>query len=133
MPAISANTREHKMQQYFVDRALEVDPREDKLPVWAKEKLTTLRRAATEARNELGNLRGGTEPGRFWLEDWNHGQRFYLPKNAGRLMYGDPHTGSELEFSISSQSPEGWLSITGHGVIVAPWVSNVLLIKGQPE
>lgn len=121
------------MRQYFVDQAMEVDPREAKLPVWAQNKLVALRRATSDARGELQQLKTGSEPGPFWLESWDDNERFYLPKYRGVLTFGDPATGRrELQFSQNPQAPDGWLYVTGDdSVIAAPWAANVMLLKGH--
>lgn len=120
------------MRQYFVDQAMEVDPREAKLPVWVQDKLKAMRRATTDARDELHQLKSGSEPGPFWLESWDDGERFYLPKFSGILSYGNPETGNrELTFAVNAQAPDGWLSVSGEDrIAAAPWAANVLLIKG---
>jgi hypothetical protein len=124
-------SRDMQTRQYFVDQATEVDVRESKLPVWAQDKLNTLRRAAIEARNELAQLRGATEPSLFWLDNWHgEGNRFYLPTHAGELNFASGD--GELSLSTTNkQEPDGYLRVIGRdGLIIKPWASNVVLIKG---
>lgn len=120
------------MQQYFVDKAAQVDPREEKLPAWVRDKMATLRRAAKEARDELTALKSGGSPGPLWLENWDDQVRFYLPPEAGRLRYGDPAGGANIILYADSQRP-GWLVAQGEGrgLIIAPSSSNVVLIRSQ--
>ena len=117
-------------RQYFIDSAAQIDERESKLPVWAQEKLNTLRKATTEACTELAQLRGATEPAPFWLDNWDKkGDRFYLPKNAGRLHFASS-TGELSLLASGGQDPDGLLQIIGdNGVVVAPSSSNVVLIR----
>lgn len=117
-------------RQYFIEQASASDPREAKLPAWARDKLDTLRRATSEAVTELSQLRGSTEPGPFWLDNWhNEGNRFYLPRAAGQLHFAS--AGGDLGLTNSGgQSPDGYLMIAGSGeIVVRPWASNVVLVK----
>lgn len=120
------------MQDYFVDKAIEEDPRESKLPAWARDKLQTMRRATTEARAELHALKNGTEPGPFWLEGWGDGRKFYLPRAGGRLMFKSGETSLQLTCGYNGHDEE-WLNINGcsDGLIAAPHSSNVLLVKNS--
>lgn len=126
------------MLDFHVERALEVDDREAKLPVWAQEKLKMMRRATSEARTLLNKYMKGSEPGPFWFAPWtgNESKRFYLPKDAGRLMYGDPSKPDE-EFTISDGRGNRWgkentLTVVGRdGLIVMPNCSNVIQLKGS--
>jgi hypothetical protein len=125
------------MLDFHVERALEVDPREEKLPVWARDKLEMMRRATNESRKTLHDFMQGSEPGPFWLEPWSgveNQRRFYLPKNVGRLMFGDPNHPDE-EFTISDGRGNSWgkdnhLTIVGrNGLSVLPNASNVIQLK----
>jgi hypothetical protein len=122
------------MRQYFLDQAIEIDPREEKLPAWARDKLKTMRRAATEACKELSDLRGGSPPGPLWLSDWDGGKRFYLPAYAGQLCYGDPNAEHE-ELSLQAGHPQiskDHLIITARNMVltVRPHCSNVVMLSG---
>ena len=122
------------MLDFHVERALEVDPREEKLPVWARDKLDMMRRATNESRKALHDFMGGSEPGPFWLEPWSGAEnrrRFYLPTSAGRLMFGDPAK-TEEDFTISDGRGNSWgkenhLTIVGRDTLaVLPNASNVI-------
>lgn len=121
------------MQRYFVDQAVAVDPREEKLPAWVREKLNTMRRAAQQALDEIDGIKGGGKPGQFWLESWHDNGRFYLPMQSGRLMFGNPGGEAILMLSAGANGrPDGWLNINGQsgaGLLSAPWASNVMLVK----
>lgn len=121
------------MRSYFVDRALEADPREVKLPAWAKSKLSDMRRATLDATRALDNLMAGTEPSSFWLESWEDNKRFYLPQFAGCLMFKS--AGTELQLLAGTNGMEGWLNISGSasGIIAAPRASNVLYVRNQED
>lgn len=121
---------------FHVERALEIDPREEKLPVWARDKLAAMRRATNETRNLLHEYMAGSEPGPFWFAPWtgDESKRFYLPKAAGRLMYGNP-TEPDEQFTLSDGQGNSWgaentLTIVGRsGLAVMPNCSNVVQIK----
>lgn len=127
------------MLDFHVDRALEVDPREEKLPVWARDKLETMRRATNESRKTLHDFMTGSEPGPFWIEPWSGVEtqrRFYLPSHVGRLMFGDP-TKPDEEFMISDGKGNSWgkenlLTISGrNGLAVFPNASNMIQLSGD--
>ena len=124
------------MREYFAAKALEIDPREDRLPAWARDKLSTMRRAASEAAAELAALKTGTEPASFWLQSWDDEKRFYLPKNSGRVMFGQGETELQLSENFGGGGGYvGWLSVSGGpgGIVVAPHSSNVVLIRNVAD
>lgn len=127
------------MLDFHVEQALAVDPREEKLPAWARDKLAMMRRATNESRTTLHDLMEGSEPGPFWLEPWSgpdNPRRFYLPKYAGRLMFGDP-TKTDEDFTISDGRGNSWglenhLTITGRDrLAVLPNSSNVIQLSAD--
>jgi hypothetical protein len=116
------------MLNVFVDRALEVDPREAKLPVWAKDKLDDMRRATIDATKALDLLMHGTEPSAFWLESRENNKRFYLPRNIGQLKFqsGD----SVITLMEGRNNMTDWLWVQGDSsILVAPSSSNVVYIR----
>lgn len=117
----------------YVEMAEEVDEREQKLPVWAKDKLATMRRAVAESRAELAALKNGGAHGPFWLEGWGGKDRWYLPREAGRLMYGKPDGEWELQLTGDlALRPKGFLNINARTSIIAmPSASNVLLVRNE--
>lgn len=121
------------MQQFHIDKALSEDPRESKLPAWAREKLTDMRRATTESVAQLSALKAGTERGPFWLDPWDRIGRFYLPRSGGRLVFGDPDGKMSLDLSARIDSNDHWLDINsnGAGVIATPHASNVLRVRAM--
>ncbi len=121
------------MQKYFIEQASAVDPREPKLPAWVREKLDTMRRAVLEALAEVSEIKSGGKPGAFWLESWEGNDRYYLPENSGRLMFGDPSGAGEIMLTAgASGRPDGWLNLngkSGDAIVASPYASNVLLVK----
>lgn len=123
-------------REFAIDDALEVDPREAKLPVWARDKLRIMRAATTEARGNLAALRDGAEPGPFWFEHWDpqrRGERFYLPTTLGKLKFGDPtekDVSGQLEFKATAEGVE---ISTCHGgdqtPMIEPLMSNQFLVR----
>lgn len=122
------------MRQYFIDQAAEVDPREDKLPAWARDKLTTLRRAATDALSELRDIKEGREPTEFWIESHDDDSRFYLPPRS-QICWGDPAGEARVTFGLpGAQYPKGWLAIRGNlNLQISPWAANVALVRDAPD
>lgn len=121
------------MQQFHIDKALSEDQRESKLPAWAREKLTDMRRATTESVAQLSALKAGTERGPFWLEAWDDNARYYLPANAGRLMFGVP--GGRSRLSLSPGDNCYWLNISSNGceIMAAPQAANALRICASED
>jgi hypothetical protein len=123
------------MLDYHVEQALNIDIREDKLPVWARDKMTAMRRATNESRTMLLEFMVGSEPGPFWFAPWSGDdtKRFYLPQHSGRLMYGDPASANE-DFTISNggnhRGKDDLLTIVAReGLAVLPNCSNVIQLK----
>jgi hypothetical protein len=116
---------------YHLKVALETDPREERLPVWARDKMTTLRHFAKQATEELTALKQGTKLSEFWLENWNDSQdRFYLPEHC-RLMFRDAHT--QLDLGKRTDQSKGRLTIYSlhGGLIVRPDASNVVTLESE--
>jgi hypothetical protein len=114
---------------------LEVDPREDKLPRWVREKLHALRRITMEARAELSAFKHGAEPTPFFLQGFGSGrddQPFYVPEHFGGLKFGKPN---DYHKSINLNAErDGWLRISGGGAIaVQPSSSNVIFVKVRDD
>ena len=119
----------------FIHKAIHPDPREDKLPVWAREAISGLRRCAMDAMTELAHLKSGTVPSPFYLQAWDGDGRYYLPRESGRLMFSGEDR-EPLQLLLPQQeSDKGWLTISGgtHGLIIKPVASNVLKVRNQPD
>lgn len=134
------------MRDYFVGIALEIDPREAKLPAWAREKLKTMRSATTESRDELRALKEGTTPAPFWIENITerptNPRRFYLPAGCRIKWNPDQSNGAELEEALEIANStdrthvrDGLLSVQCRGgqayLIVSPQDAGSVLIDTE--
>lgn len=123
------------MRPYFINKAAEVDPREEKLPAWARDKLETLRRATADAVAELRDLKGSAEPTDFWIESRDDGSRFYLPPRS-QICWGNPDD-SEARVVFGAPGalhPSGWLALRGRSNLqIQPWAANTALVRDEPE
>jgi hypothetical protein len=118
------------MQPATIAKAFEVDPREDKLPRWAQEKMATLRRATLDAVSAYDELREGTRRSSFYIWDHDDQKRFYLPDRAS-LVFGDGDRSHNLGLYDGGYNGDpGWLRVSGDGeIMVKPQAANVVLIK----
>jgi len=111
----------------LIEKALAADPREEKLPQWAREKLRDLRWAAQDAAKLLSELKLGAEASPFYLEKYSVGSpKFYLPKHS-RFMF--ENGSNKLEICDQQQSPR--LKIYAHdgALILHPVASNVVELE----
>lgn len=99
------------------------DPREDKLPVWAQDRMNRLRRLALEAQAAAGDARLATDPegSHAVMDRWGE-----VPVGLGK----DPEVTFRLEGGESvtirrlRQDPR-LLEIHGDGALVfRPWATN---------
>lgn len=103
-----------------------MDPREDKLPAWAKAELAKARSEAREAQCKLAAHLDTIPKSRLWYGDY--GNPVYLPDNHTRV-YWDFGDGSTFD-QISIYRDEDILKIYGgSGISVYPSSSNSVRIK----
>lgn len=107
--------------------AMEADPREDKLPRWAVEKLQTLRHVTQGYADEIKGLTGKTVKSSFYLERFGSPDRFYLPQGQ-RLIFEDAHSRIEI---TGRYGEKGRLTIYSleNSLIVLPSASNVITVE----
>lgn len=111
---------------------LQPDAREEKLPLWLQQTLRQLRSIVERKERELHALKEGTEPTRFWIEDWADRQRFYLPRHYGRLCFDAGGTMLYISEGTNGRS-KLHLEINGARALrVAPWAENLVTIEGEP-
>jgi hypothetical protein len=113
----------------YTQSAMEVDPREDKLPKWAVEKLHTLRLVAQGYADEIKGLTGKTEKSAFYLERFGSPDRFYLPQGQ-RLIFEEAHSRIEI---TARYGEKGKLTVYSleNSLLVRPSASNVITVESE--
>jgi len=104
------------------------DPREEKLPRWARDELAKARRAARDAERKLADHVAAAERSRIWYGSYDN--PIYVPETNGyqRLHFtlGERDTYDEIQVSIK----DGGLEVMGgHGIVLEPQVSNVVHVR----
>jgi len=112
-----------------------VDPREARLPVWARDELDTLRRKVTDLQKALTTITECNKPAQFWVDlgpSSNTPGRFYLQQP--RMHFGvdpmDDGFGTQhLQLIHREEGGQHYLEINGkQALYVRPYASNVLRI-----
>ncbi|OHT67797.1 hypothetical protein [Mycobacteroides chelonae] len=109
----------------------DTDPREAKLPRWAREILSEERRKRKLAERRLEQQLGTTEPTSIWYGT-DYDNPIYIPEDHGfqRVVFSfPPHRGLFDQFTVRVK--DGVLEVTsgGRGMVVEPWASNVIRLR----
>lgn len=108
------------------------DPREEKLPRWARDRMGVLRMRAAEAEQSLRVhlAAAGSEGSPVWYGDYE--RRFHLPMERGRFMVnfdmdgqGDSYGGIQV---IARRGNPELEIMGGHSMTLRCGASNVLYV-----
>jgi len=110
-------------------RALQTDVREEKLPKWAAEALTDLRRKVTELETDIHNLVSKTTVAPFFLQRFQTTNPYYLPENQ-RLLFDWKHTKLDLNLREAKHGRLTIYSLEG-SLIVHPRGANVVELESE--
>ncbi len=105
------------------------DPREEKLPAWAKLQLKIARNRAHQAEKKLAAHLDTVKPTNIWYGDYDN--PIYIPAHYGyqrvHFVLG-PHDHNEIQVGISKGAPE--LLINGsRSLVIRPQVTNEFGIR----
>ncbi|USL89195.1 hypothetical protein SEA_POOMPHA_64 [Mycobacterium phage Poompha] len=111
-----------------VTREEEMDPREEKLPKWAKHLLATERQKRAVAERKLAEHLETIEPSRIWWGDYDN--PIYIPPHYGyqtvHFQLGDQGMHTE----VSARLKDDALEIGGgHGLTIDMEVSNRFRVR----
>jgi hypothetical protein len=128
--------------------SLEADPREEKLPVWARETLKRLRRDVVDARNERDTARLATNPDTSTALLWPNSEheRIGLDKTYASGETSAANVRFRLDMSLNLRQSErmgAYIDCRAEGnelvvhggssLIVRPWVTNVVRISASRD
>lgn len=107
------------------------DPREEKLPRWAREELAQARRHAAIAERRLEEHLKTVEPTRIWFGDSEN--PIYVPDRFGyqRIHFTEKPGDTSYSFddlSVGWDRERGGLEVRGGQLAIQPVVSNVIRI-----
>lgn len=121
------------MSETRIDRALEADPREEKLPRWVQDELARLRMHLGEARDRIAELTGGNEDTDTIVDtDGDYPQR--LKRGATvEFHVGADRFGAPMEIRVRvAQSQRGRTVLdvnASDSLLVVPRVSNSIELE----
>lgn len=107
----------------------EKDPREEKLPRWARELLAQERTRANRAEHRLAEHLETVEPTRIWYGDWQN--KIYVPEDYSyQTVYFDPtNTGHTLDQICVRIDGDGIMVMGGRSVVLEMNASNTFRVK----
>ncbi|MBB5167133.1 hypothetical protein [Mycobacterium sp. AZCC_0083] len=107
------------------------DPREEKLPRWAREELARERHRAATAEHRLAEHLETVEPTHIWYGDWKN--KLYIPSERGYQTVYFSATGEPSKYSydeVGVRMKDGVLSVSAsRAVSVEPIASNCFDVR----
>jgi len=115
----------------MIYRGFAHEPREDKLPGWVQEKLSSLRLRVVTLETRINEISTGKEPSNFWFEDLD-GNRYYIPVLCYlKFSDGSPHGGISIDYRPRGGRDYG-LYLNGEGALfIKPSASNACYVKSE--
>ena len=105
------------------------DPREEKLPLWAKQEMKNLRSDLEHMQTMLDQFRGEVDTDTFLIDGM---KRIPLPKTCGVEFVFGPEYWNTIRCYIGDNGKSGdkWLDVSGGDCIkIEPRASNVIHVR----
>ena len=115
---------------------IDKDPREDKLPAWARALLAKERSARRSAEEDLADHRASEKKTRIWYGDWDN--HVYIPEHYGyqRVHFdlgSNEDNRDDVNIGIDKGNPHKLLINCGRAIVIKPWVTNEIQLFLEPD